>query len=148
MIPILTLLLPVISSVLGKIIPDPGKAAEVNAELQKALIERQGEIDKAIAEAARAQAEVNLEEAKSSSMFVAGWRPFVGWVCGIGCAYSFIAQPMLTWVSGWFGGVPLPALDMTQLMPLILGMLGLGGLRTMEKIQGVDRQAVQDKKLK
>lgn len=126
MFAILPLILPLISSVLGKLIPDAGQAAQVQAELQKALIERQGEIDKAIADAAKAQSDVNLEEAKSSSMFVAGWRPFVGWVCGFGLVYSVVAP-----------AVHLPPVDSGTIVPVLLGMLGLGGLRTFEKVQGV-----------
>src|SRR5262245_64353010 len=111
MLPILTLILPLISGVLGKIIPDAGQAAQVNAELQKALIEQQGEIQKAVAEAAKAQAEVNLAEAQSPSLFVAGWRPFIGWVCGCGFVYGFIIQPLFTWGSVMFGGPELTKLE-------------------------------------
>jgi hypothetical protein len=131
-----------IFSVINKLIPDPDKAREIQAEIEKALIAKQAEVDKAIAEAARAQTEINLKEAESPSLFVSGWRPFIGWVCGVGCLYSFILQPMLSWGSMWFGGAELPKLDVSQLMPLILGMLGLGTLRTVEKVQGVDRQAM------
>lgn len=143
MLGILTLLMPLLSGVVGKLIPDAGKAAEVNAELQKALIERQGDIEKAIAEAAKAQAEINLRNADSPSMFVSGWRPFVGWVCGVGCAYGFIAQPFLAWFSGLAGVVMPPVLDMATLLGLLGGLLGLGGLRTVEKVQGVERQALK-----
>lgn len=136
MLPILTLLLPLITSVVGKIIPDRAQASQLEYELQKALLERQDEIDKAIAEAAKAQAEVNLAEAQSNNLFIAGWRPAVGWVCAFASAYSFLFQPMASWVAAWFGGGALPALDMTSLTALLTGMLGLGALRTVEKVSG------------
>lgn len=142
MLSILTLLMPLLSSVVGKVIPDAGKAAEVNAELQRALIAQQGELDKAVHEAAKAQAEINLKNADSPSMFVSGWRPFVGWVCGIGCAYGFILQPFLAWFSGLAAVALPPVLDMATLLGLLGGLLGLGGLRTVEKIQGVDRNGL------
>lgn len=138
MIQILTMLLPLITGVIGKVIPDNAKAAEVNAELQKALLERQGEIDKAIAEAAKAQAEVNLKEAEHPLLFVSGWRPAVGWICAAGCLYGFAVQPTLAWFSVLIGVGAPPVLDMATLMGLLGGLLGLGGLRTYEKVQGVE----------
>ena len=139
MLAILPLILPLITSVLGKIIPDAGQAAQINAELQKALIERQGEIDKAVAEAARAQAEINMKEAEHPSLFVSGWRPFVGWVCGLGCAYGFIVQPFLSWFAALAQVAAPPALDINTLIGLLGGLLGLGTLRTAEKIKDVAR---------
>ena len=90
---------------------------------------------------AAAQIAVNQEEAKSSSVFVAGWRPFIGWVCGCSFAYAFLIGPILTQVSTAYGyNFPLPPLDMANMMYIMGGMLGLGGLRTYEKIQGVARK--------
>jgi hypothetical protein len=140
MLGILTLLLPLISGVLGKIIPDAGQAAQVNAELQKALIEQQGEIDKAIAEAAKSQNEVNLAEAQSPSIFVSGWRPAVGWCCAAGFTYATILQPILGWFAAMAGITTPPIVESTILMTTLGGMLGLGSMRTVEKVQGVDRQ--------
>jgi Holin of 3TMs, for gene-transfer release len=139
---LLPVIMPLIQSVVGGIVEDKKQAENMAAQIQLALINKQEELDKAVTESMKAQAEVNLHEAQSPSIFVAGWRPFIGWVCGVGCAYSFIVQPVVTWVSGWFGGSALPALDMAQLMPLVLGMLGLGAMRTVEKVQGVDRQSL------
>lgn len=138
MLQILTMLLPIITSIVGRVIPDSAQAAQVNAELQKALLEQQGEINKAIADAAKAQTEVNLKEAEHPSLFVSGWRPAVGWICVAGCFYGFAFQPSLAWLSGLIGVGAPPVLDMATLMGLLGGLLGLGGLRTYEKVQGVE----------
>ena len=90
---------------------------------------------------AMAQIEVNKAEASSGSVFKGGWRPFIGWVCGLAFAYHFILQPILLFgiaVAG-VSFPPLPAFDMSQMMPVLLGMLGLGGLRTYEKKTGVTK---------
>lgn len=143
MLSILELILPLITSVVGRVIPDANQAATINAELQKALIERQGEIDRAIAEAAKTQAEVNLKEAESPSLFVAGWRPAIGWLCAAGIFYVFAAQPTIAWFCAIFGIQSPPLLDTSALMTLLLGMLGLGGLRTYEKTQGVESNTLR-----
>ena len=90
-------------------------------------------------EAAMAQVDVNKSEAQHRSIFVAGWRPFVGWICGIALAYHFVVSPITIFVAGWAGAeLPeLPAFDMDSLMTVLLGMLGLGGLRTYEKTKGL-----------
>jgi len=80
------------------------------------------------------QIEVNIEEAKHESVFVAGWRPAIGWVCGASLAYNYVLQPFLAWLLNVVGVVNnMPALDMGELMTLLLGMLGLGALRSYDK---------------
>ena len=92
-------------------------------------------------ENAMAQIEVNKAEAASNSIFKGGWRPFIGWVCGIAFAYHFVLQPLLIFVMTYLGHpVPeLPNFDMTSLMTVLGGLLGLGGLRTFEKYKGVSK---------
>lgn len=88
------------------------------------------------------QSATNAAEATSGSMFVAGWRPFVGWACGIGFVYGVIAQPML---AGLLTVLHLPApppVDVSALVAILTGMLGLGGLRTVEKIQNVNTSVI------
>jgi hypothetical protein len=87
------------------------------------------------------QLAVNLAEAAHRSVFVAGWRPFIGWVCGAALAYNFIFRDLLVWaLATWTPAAPIPpALQMDQLMTVLLGLLGLGTLRTVEKIGGVSR---------
>ena len=85
-----------------------------------------------------AQLEVNKEEAKHTSLFVAGWRPFIGWVCGAIFVWSFMLAPLLQWITQIYGvEIPeIPALGIAELMPVLLGLLGLGGMRTFEKYTG------------
>ena len=89
-----------------------------------------------IQEINKAQIEVNKVEANSNSLFVAGWRPFVGWTCGIAICYHFVLQPFLVFLlysSGY--QMDLPVFDMTTLTTILLGMLGLGGMRSFEKVK-------------
>lgn len=92
-------------------------------------------------EAAMAQVATNQAEAKHRSVFVAGWRPFVGWTCGVALAYHFVLAPLILFGVNVAGvEIPeLPAFDMDSLMTVLLGMLGLGGLRTYEKKQGITK---------
>jgi hypothetical protein len=119
---------------LDKFIPDAG-------EKQKLAHEIATMAQKMAHESALAQIDVNKEEAKSSSVFVSGWRPFVGWTCGLALAYHFILQPMLTLILAISGiTVDLPEFDMGTLMTVLMGMLGLGGLRTFEKTKNIARK--------
>jgi len=97
--------------------------------------------EKAAHEAAMAQVEVNKAEAQHRSIFVAGWRPFIGWVCGIALAYHFVLAPFIVFGVAWFDAeIPeLPAFDMDSLMTVLLGMLGLGGMRSFEKAKGLTK---------
>ena len=78
------------------------------------------------------QSEINKVEAQHRTIFVAGWRPFIGWVCGVALAYNFVIRDLLIWFLGQ-EQVP-PALQMEHLMTVLIGMLGLGGMRTFEKL--------------
>jgi len=86
----------------------------------------------------KAQLSVNAIEAAHRSLFVAGWRPFTGWTCGLALAYQYIANPIAAWVITITMEVPVypPPIDLSVMMPVLLGMLGLGGLRTIEKNKG------------
>jgi hypothetical protein len=89
---------------------------------------------------ALAQIKVNEEEAKSSNVFVAGWRPAIGWTCACAFFYAFLLGPIITQVSTAYGHTfPLPPIDMENMMYVLGGMLGLGGLRTFEKVKGVTK---------
>lgn len=94
------------------------------------------------------QLEINKQEAQHASIFVAGWRPGIGWICGIALGWNFIIQPIVSW-GAFVYGVDLdgmPTLDTNELTTILLGMLGLGGLRTYEKRLGVARTAIASEK--
>lgn len=125
-----------VADVAGKLIDRffPNKSEEQKAEIAQAMVLLQGEID-----SQKAQIDVNKVEAASSSVFVAGWRPFIGWVCGSALVYQYILRPMVE--SGFALAhqslpAPLPGLD-NNLYQVLMGMLGLGALRTFEKVKGV-----------
>jgi hypothetical protein len=104
----------------------PDKTEQEKAQLAAAVALVQGQLS------------VNQAEATNPSIFVSGWRPFVGWVCGSGFGIQFVIGPLAEWGSNIAGHpVKFPPMDLGTMMPLLLGMLGLGGLRTAEKIQGV-----------
>ena len=130
------LVIPAITQVLDKLIPDPQAAAD--AKLKALELAQKGDLAALDAELrlALGQLEVNKAEA-TTDMFRGGWRPAVGWVCVVGLAYQFVLQPVLPWVVALFGAQvpPLPAIDNETLMVLLTGMLGLGGLRTIERVK-------------
>jgi hypothetical protein len=131
---ILGLLSNPLTALIDRLVPD--KAANDAAKANLAQMALSGEL-----QAVAGQIQVNLAEAGSKSLFVSGWRPFVGWVCGVGLASQFLLRPLVTWGAA-LAGHPLeyPSLDMGTLMTLLLGMLGLGAARTVEKINGVAAQ--------
>lgn len=128
-----TLLTSILPSLLDKLFPDPEKANEAKLkllELQQsgALAELQAATD-----LAKGQLAINTEEAKSANLFVSGWRPSVGWCCSIALFYEFLARP----VAIGLGYGSFPDLDMGDLNSLLFALLGIGGLRTIEKIKKV-----------
>ncbi|MRT30825.1 holin family protein [Herbaspirillum sp. CAH-3] len=131
-------LIPLIGNLLDKLFPDP-KAAE-DAKLKVMQMAQTGELAQLDADLkmAQGQMEINKVEAANPSIFVSGWRPFVGWICGAAFAFKFIGGPMLVLVAGYFGHtVTLPQMDYSEMSTILLGMLGIGALRTVEKVKGV-----------
>lgn len=130
-------LIPVIGGVLEKVLPDPQAAADAKVKLLD--LAQRGELAVLDAETklALGQIEVNKTEA-GTDMFRGGWRPATGWACVFGLVYQFLVQPLLPWIVTLFGVTvpPLPPIDNETLMVLLTGMLGLGGLRTFERIRG------------
>lgn len=110
--------------------PDPEKKAAAEMELFKLM--QAGDLQTTIA-----QLEVNAKEAQHASIFVAGWRPFVGWICGSAFLYASVLHSLLAWTARIRGWPAPPTLDTEVLMYVLGGLLGLGGFRSMEKIKGV-----------
>ena len=115
---------------------DPVKLKELEYDFQKFMAENNIKVQ-------LSQIEVNKVEAASSSIFIAGWRPFIGWTCGISFAYSYVLLPFLLYLTFNFGTVELikqmaglPRLDLGEMLPVLFGMLGLGAYRTFEKVKG------------
>ena len=103
-------------------------------------VKLQHELKTAFHAANLAQIDLNKQEAAHQSMFVAGWRPFVGWTCGVALAYHFLIAPLLGFMLVLYGiDTPMPEFEFSQLSTILMGMLGLGGLRSYEKIKGVHR---------
>lgn len=113
------------NTVINKIWPD--KTEQEKQQLAMAVSIVQGQLD------------TNKEEAKNPNVFVSGWRPFIGWVCGVSLGYTYIGYPLLTWVAAMYNpSLHIPSLGNDgMLYELLFGMLGLGGLRTFEKVKGV-----------
>jgi len=132
-IPIVTALLPALGTLIDRLIPDRAAAEKAKAEMEQQLVT-------AANAAAMAQVEVNKVEAAHSSVFVAGWRPSIGWVCAAGLAWAFVLAPITSWALVVLGiKAELPAIHTDYLLELVLAMLGIGGLRTFEKLRGVAR---------
>ena len=124
-----------VKDILGMFFPD-------KTEEEKAKIAQAFQLAQLQADADKAQIAANTAEAGSMSVFVSGWRPFIGWVCGGACAWNWIGISVVKAMCVLFAYklvVPIEPASLTEMMPVLLGLLGLGGLRTIEKIQGVAR---------
>lgn len=129
-----------IGGIISKVIPDKSAAAAAVAQLEQ--MQAAGQLQEDLLQlqsVTSAQSDVDKVEASSTSMFVAGARPFVMWVCGVGLAVSCIVAPLFTWLSALFGHpTQFPKLDDPLLQSTLAGMLGLGHItRTVEKVKGV-----------
>ena len=132
MIGLISAILPSVMEVAGRFLPeDKEKRAAAEREIQAKLTDSLAQVD-------LAQLGINKVEAAHRSMFVAGWRPFIGWTCGVALMYTYVLQPILVFglaQSGYL--IDLPKMDLGELMPVLMGLLGLGGLRSWEKVKGV-----------
>ena len=134
MLGILEKLIDPVSNVLDKVIEDKDQKAKLAHEIAT-MAERFHH------EQAMAQSEANVEQAKHPSLFVAGARPAIMWICALGLLTQFFVMPTAEWATAiWAPGVELPALQTGELMTLTLSLLGLGGMRSWEKAQGVARE--------
>jgi hypothetical protein len=133
MIPIVTALLPMLGTILDRVIPDKAASEKAKLEMQAALLD-------AAVKGDLGQMEINKAEATHQSIFVAGWRPAVGWICASALAYSYIVVPLVSTTLTLMGKpvVKLPVLD-ANLWELMAGMLGMGALRSWDKAQALKK---------
>ena len=130
MIPVLSIL-EIGAKLLDKVIPDKDAREKAQAELIKAAQDQDFQL-------ALAQIKVNEEEAKSDNIFKSGWRPSIGWTCSVAFVLHFVAFPIINFVIVALGYKEVViSFDMTTLMTVLGGLLGIGGLRTYEKVKGI-----------
>jgi len=127
----------ILSTILGTGISKPieaiGNALDSVITSDEERLQAQAVLQKLAQHPAELQVELNKIEAQHSSIFVAGWRPFLGWVCGLGLSFAFLINPLIQWLTGQ----PGPVLPMETIHDLVIALLGLGALRTYEKQKGV-----------
>jgi hypothetical protein len=144
-IPIIGDLVKGVTGIIDKAVPDKDLQNQLKAEIKKIKLETDNRLLEMGHDEIQGQIEINKESAKSNSLFVAGARPFILWTCGVAFAFNFIVMPLFPWVlsiaSIWYpeaSKIPQPApLSMSEMMPVLMGLLGLGGYRTFEKTKGV-----------
>lgn len=133
MIGLISAVLPSVMEVAGRFLPEDAE------ERRKAEQEIEAQLAQHLAAVDLAQIAVNREEAKGN-WFQSGWRPCTGWIAALSFGWVYLVQPMASFVLAQTGNlVQLPSLDMSQMMPILLGLLGLGGLRTLERSKGVGK---------
>jgi hypothetical protein len=130
-IPIIGAVVDVVKTVIERTLPDPKMKAEALQKLEE--LQQSGDLS-----IIAGQNSINMAEAGNVNLFVSGWRPFVGWVCGSALAFQLVLGPLLVWGATIIGHPINPPVMQTELLTtLLVGMLGLGGMRTVEKLQGV-----------
>lgn len=142
-IPIIGDIINAVKDVVSEVVVDKDKRAELNVRIQ----ELADKADERFHEELMGQIEVNKVEAAHPSVFVAGWRPAVGWISAVGLGWQFVLAPFteaLARFAGWSG--QMPVVDSEALMMLILGMLGIGAQRSFDKTKGVDTSVVKRQK--
>jgi hypothetical protein len=133
MLTMLSALIGPVSAILDKAIPDKDLKEKLAHEIAT-MAERHTH------EQVQAQLEINKTEAAHKNLFVAGWRPACGWICVLGMAGNFLVIPFANMILELFKtGVYVPMIDLSTMLPVLMGMLGLGGLRTLEKVQGAQK---------
>ena len=133
MLSALSALIGPVSSILDKVIPDKDLRERLSHEIAT-MAEKHAQAQ------VMAQIEVNKIEAASSSVFVSGWRPAIGWVCAIGLGYQFLILPFAGLINAYIDlPAELPAIASAELTTLVMSLLGLGGLRSFEKAKGLTK---------
>ena len=137
---LLDLLVGPVLDIVNKIIPTPMTAEQkVQAQLSLLQLQQTGDLAQLNAQLQQTaqQTDTNKVEAANSNLFVAGWRPFVGWVCGSGLAYQYLVNPLFSWFALIVHWPTPPSLDLQTLVTMLGGLLGFGYMRTVDKKNGV-----------
>lgn len=130
-----------IKDIVSEVVVDKDKRDQINLELRRLEDQAQARLDAQVS----GQIEVNKVEAASGSVFVAGWRPAIGWVGATALGWSFVLAPAVQWIAQLMGSsVVIPDPNFEQLMPVIFAILGIGGMRTFEKVKGVSTNDYTD----
>lgn len=135
----LTAIITAILGIANKVIPDP--QAQAQFQLQLAQLQESEEFKQLDDQLAMVQTQTNTNQAEATNqkLFVAGWRPFIGWICGTALGWNYLGVPLVSAIMTIIGHpVAMPQADLSTMMPILIGMLGLGGMRTYEKINGVN----------
>lgn len=128
----ITALLDIGGKVIDRVFPDPLQAAQAKLEMFK--LQQSGDLAQMTG-----QMEIDKVEAASTNWFVAGGRPFIMWVCGAACSWNWVGLPMAKFACSYFGHpVNLAPADVSEMMPVMMGILGLGAYRSFEKVKGVE----------
>lgn len=128
--------------IIGRFIPDPQEKAKAQLELMQIQQASEFKEIEARLQEQQMQSDINRQEAAHASIWVAGWRPFIGWVCGAGLALQFILFPMVFWIGQMADvAIIMPQLPFEMIMTMLGGMLGIGSMHTYEKVKGVVRGA-------
>lgn len=126
-----------VAKIVGAFKIDPTIALEKQTELDEIKLQLASKLQDQFVAQLQTQTDINKQEAASPKIFIAGWRPFIGWVCGLGLAVQFLVNPIVTWIAALAKHpVQFPSLDLGTLLTLLFGMLGLGAMRTYEKTTG------------
>lgn len=125
-----------VKGIIDKFVPDANEKMKMQLELATKEIVQEHE-------RLLAQANINLEEAKNPSLFVSGWRAAAGWVCVLGLAYTFLFHPYMVWIATLASFAPPPPIESGLLQYLLGAMLGIGGLRSFDKMKGVETRRVE-----
>jgi hypothetical protein len=126
---LITSLFEIGSKVFDRMFPDPAQADAAKLEMLK--LQQSGELQQVLG-----QLEINKVEAASPSIFIGGWRPASGWICNAGLAYTFLIRPIGAWVAAVYGWPEPPEIDTETLLVLLGSLLGIGGLRSYERVKG------------
>ena len=129
-----------VTDIISEVVVDKDKKNEINLEIEKII----DQMDQRYHDELMGQIEVNKTEAQHASVFVAGWRPFIGWTSGVGIGYTFVLSPFIEFIAranGYVGEMPMP--DTAQLMTLVMAMLGVGAMRSYDKNKNTDTKRIK-----